>query len=276
MIRRDIRGRGIDAREAVTQDKECLARLHVGVKLQARGPRGFHLPHAQFIFVAIDLPLPTKVPGGIGVRQEWGEAFERASNARVLLRRGVNLPSAGGGVSLTRTRATVTGRWLHSDLCAPLGLLHDRRRRGLAPVAPDPRSRQAADFLRAGHAARPRLLRDAAPGARPDRDDDLASRALAFAVRAEELGHHQLQGAGRQEDRHHAGQQPPLLFSRGRQEGGNRSQQADLDEHGRRGDGGAAHRHPPSRRWPPPVPAPAPAASRSRDTPFPAPARPPA
>jgi hypothetical protein len=147
MIRRDIRGRGIDAREAVTQDKECLARLHVGVKLQAGGPRGFHLPHAQFIFVAINLPLPTKVPGCIGVRQEWGKAFERASNPRVLLRRGVNWPSAGGGVRMTPTRTTLTGRWLHSDLCVPLGLLPDRRRRGRGGA---PAALSRCD-LRAGH-----------------------------------------------------------------------------------------------------------------------------
>ena len=73
-------------------------------------------------------------------------------------------------------------------------------------------------------------------------------RVAAFAVRAEELGHHQLQGAGRQEDRHHAGQQPPVLFPRGRRAGRHRSQQDHLDQHGRRGDGGPAHRQEHRRR----------------------------
>ena len=56
----------------------------------------------------------------------------------------------------------------------------------------------------------------------PERAGQDHRRALhpvaALAVRAEELRHHQFQGARRQEDRHHAGQQPQVLFPEGRRE----------------------------------------------------------
>ena len=55
----------------------------------------------------------------------------------------------------------------------------------------------------------------------------------ALAVRAEELRHHQLQGAGRQEDQHHAGQQPQILFPESRREIRHRPEQDHLGEHGR-------------------------------------------
>ena len=64
----------------------------------------------------------------------------------------------------------------------------------------------------------------------------------ALAVRAQELRHHQLQGARGQEDQHHAGQQPQVLLSEGRREVRNRRKQDRLGEHGRRRDGGATDR----------------------------------
>jgi len=60
----------------------------------------------------------------------------------------------------------------------------------------------------------------------------------ALAVRAEELRDHQLQGARRQEDQHHAGQQPQVLFPEGRRKIRHRSEQDRLGEHGRSRDGG--------------------------------------
>ena len=112
-------------------DEECLPRLHIGVELQPGGPSSFQPPDAQLCLVAVDLPLPVKVPSGVGIRQEWGKAFESAGDPRVLLWRGVDLPRAGGGVSPTRSSDTLTCRWLHIDLCAPfLRLGSERRRQG--------------------------------------------------------------------------------------------------------------------------------------------------